>query len=52
MIAPVVASRYGLQIIAEIPQIKERSYAISVERRLVHPAVVAIRAAARADVFG
>lgn len=52
VIAPVVARRYGLQIIAEIPQIKERYYAISVERRLVHPAVVAIRAAARADVFG
>jgi LysR family transcriptional activator of nhaA len=51
VIVDVVTKRYGLQAVAEVPEIVERYYAISGERRLVHPAVVAIRAAARADVF-
>ena len=50
-IAKVVAARYGLRFVAELPGIRERFYAISIERRLVHPAVVAIRAGARSDVF-
>ncbi len=48
----MVARRYGVQIVAKVPQLKERYHAISAERRLIHPAVVAIRAAARAEVFG
>ncbi len=52
VIAREVASQYGLALVAEVPGLRERYYAISIERRLVHPAVVAIRAAARNDVFG
>ncbi|MDX2087780.1 MAG: LysR family transcriptional regulator [Kofleriaceae bacterium] len=52
VIAPVVAGRYGLTVIAEVPEVREQYFAISAERRLAHPAVVAIRAAARDDVFG
>lgn len=52
VIAPVVAGRYGLTVIAEIPEVREQYFAISAERRLAHPAVVAIRAGARDDVFG
>jgi len=51
VIATTVARRYDLVPIAEIETVRERFYAISAERRLVHPAVVAIRAAARSDVF-
>jgi LysR family transcriptional activator of nhaA len=32
--------------------VKERFYAISVERRIKHPAVAAITAAARRELFG
>ncbi|MDQ3364140.1 MAG: LysR substrate-binding domain-containing protein [Myxococcota bacterium] len=51
VIADVVVKRYDLASVAEIPELRERFYAVSVERRLAHPAVVAIRAAARSDVF-
>jgi LysR family transcriptional activator of nhaA len=51
VIADVVGKRYGLQVVAALPEIRERYSAISIERRLVHPAVIALRAAARADVF-
>lgn len=51
VVAPLVATRHDLHVIAELTEIRERYYAISVERRLVHPAVLAIRAAARTDVF-
>jgi len=47
----VVAQRYGLVEVAEVATVRERFYAISAERRLVHPAVVAIRSAARDDLF-
>lgn len=46
-----IARRYDLVPIGRIEAIKERYYAISAERRLVHPAVRAIRDAARDDVF-
>ena len=38
--------------IGRIEQVRERFYAISVERRLKHPAVVAISEAAREKLFG
>ncbi len=50
-ITDIVCRRYDLAEIARVETIKERYYAISVERRLVHPAVLAIRDAARGDVF-
>jgi len=51
VIAKIVAQRYGLVEVAEVESVRERFYAISAERRLVHPAVLAIRAAARNDLF-
>ncbi len=47
-----VASQYSLHPIGRISDVIERYYAISVERRLKHPAVVAISEAARENLFG
>jgi len=51
VIAKVVSRRYDLDIVQEIDVLRERYYAISAERRLVHPGVVAIRTAARDALF-
>lgn len=47
-----VKRQYGVQVIGRIEQVRERFYAISVERRLKHPAVVAISEAAKEKLFG
>lgn len=54
--APTVIEReivrqYGVRVIGRTDAVKERFYAISVERKLKHPAVVAISEAARGEVF-
>jgi LysR family transcriptional activator of nhaA len=46
-----VQKQYGVRIVGRITEIRERFYAISVERRIKHPAVVAISAAARQELF-
>lgn len=46
-----VALQYSLEPIGRIPEVTERFYAISVERRLKHPAVLAISEAARENLF-
>ncbi|TWU08205.1 transcriptional activator NhaR [Stieleria varia] len=46
-----VANQYSLKPIGRIAEVVERFYAISVERRLKHPAVVAICESAREDLF-
>ena len=46
-----VAQQYSVQKVGRIPEVKERFYAISVERRLKHPAVVEISNAARNELF-
>jgi len=46
-----VMAQYGVEIVGKSDEIKERFYAISAERRLKHPAVVAISDAARQDLF-
>ena len=46
-----VAQQYGMRVVGRLPEVRERFYAISVERRLVHPAVLAIRDAARDRIF-
>ncbi|MBC7978509.1 MAG: LysR family transcriptional regulator [Myxococcales bacterium] len=51
VIAGAVGERYGLVTVREVPELRERYYAISAERRLTHPAVIAIRAAARSQLF-
>ena len=42
-----VRKMYGVAVVGREPRIRERFYAISVERRVKHPAVVAITAQAR-----
>ena len=46
-IAAEVERQYRVRRIATLPELRERFYAITVERRLRHPAVVAISASAR-----
>jgi LysR family transcriptional activator of nhaA len=38
--------------VGRLPEVKEQFYAISAERKLAHPAVVALKEAAQARVFG
>ncbi|MFN8641090.1 MAG: transcriptional activator NhaR [Candidatus Binatia bacterium] len=47
-----IRRQYGVQVVGRVEQVRERFYAISVERRLKHPAVVAISEAAREKLFG
>lgn len=42
-----IASLYGVEVVGEIEDIRERFYAISLERRISHPAVLAITNTAR-----
>lgn len=46
-----VEEQYSLKPLGRIDDVVERFYAISVERRLKHPAVVAISDAAKEDLF-
>lgn len=46
-----VIAQYEVQVVGRIGDVKERYYAISVERRLKNPAVIAISEAARNEIF-
>jgi LysR family transcriptional activator of nhaA len=46
-----VKRQYRVQVVGHVRDVRERYYAISAERRLKHPGVLAITAAARSDVF-
>lgn len=46
-----VCRQYGVSVVGHAPEVKERFYAVSVERRLKNPAVVAISEAAREELF-
>jgi LysR family transcriptional activator of nhaA len=50
-VAEEVGRQYALSPIGRVPQVTESFYAISVERRLKHPAVVAISRAAKETLF-
>ncbi|HEX2205965.1 MAG TPA: hypothetical protein VHG91_21800 [Longimicrobium sp.] len=41
---------YRVEVVGRIGDVRERFYAISIERRLKHPAVVAISQAAREEL--
>lgn len=47
-----VIRRYGVDVIGRTEEVEERFYAISVERRIRHPAVAAIVNAARSELLG
>jgi len=51
-IAEQVMRQYGVVSIGSTMDVVEQFYAISVERKLTHPAVVAISRAARQELFG
>ena len=55
--APSVVEReirrqYGVRTVGRITTLRERFFAISAERKIKHPAVVAISSAARTELFG
>jgi LysR family transcriptional activator of nhaA len=50
-IARDVCRVYGVSLVGRTDAVKERYYAISVERRLTHPGVLAITSAARDGMF-
>jgi LysR family transcriptional activator of nhaA len=52
VIAVEVQRQYGVRIIGRLEGVTERYYAISLDRKLKHPAVVAISDAARARLGG
>ncbi|MES2640353.1 MAG: LysR family transcriptional regulator [Myxococcota bacterium] len=45
-VLPAVEALYGVERVGAVPAVRERYYAISVERRVRHPAVVALMEAA------
>ena len=47
-----VVKQHEVAIVGRTDEIKDRFYAISVERRLRHPAVVAVAQSARSELFG
>jgi LysR family transcriptional activator of nhaA len=51
ILAAEVRRQYRVQPVGEARGVKERFYGISVERRIKHPAVAAITAAARRELF-
>ena len=46
-----VRQRYDVQLVGRSKEIRQRFYAISVERKIKHPAVVAICEVARKHLF-
>jgi LysR family transcriptional activator of nhaA len=46
-----VRRQYGVEVVGRVDEVRERFYALTVERRLHHPAVQAIYRAAREELF-
>jgi LysR family transcriptional activator of nhaA len=46
-----IRRQYGVAIVGRLDDVRERFYAISVERRLKHPAIIAITESARSELF-
>ena len=51
-IADIVTRQYDVQLAGSTDEIKEQFYAISIQRKLTHPAVLAISRAAQQTLFG
>ena len=51
-IAEEICRQYGVQLLGQTDAVAERFYAISVERRLTHPAILAISQSAHRSLFG
>ncbi len=46
-----ITRQYGVKVVGRLPEVRERFYAITVERKLGHPGVVALCEAARTRLF-
>ena len=46
-----IVKQYQVRVVGRIDDVRERFYAISVERRIRHPAVLALTSAARSSLF-
>lgn len=46
-----VRRQFGVQVVGRLAEVKERFYAVTIERKLRHPAVAAICQAAREELF-
>ena len=46
-----VRRQYGVAVVGRLEKVRERFYAVSIERRLRHPAVIAITQSARRELF-
>lgn len=51
LVASEIQRRYNVRLVGHAPEIRQRFYAISVERKIRHPAVAAICEAARKNIF-
>jgi LysR family transcriptional activator of nhaA len=47
-----VLHQSGVRVIGRSEEVRHQFYALSVERKIKHPAVVAICKSARSDIFG
>lgn len=47
-----VRRQYRVEVVARVDAVREQFYAVSLERRLKHPAVIAVSEAAREKLFG
>ena len=46
-----IRSHYRAEIVGRVPEIRQRFYALTVDRKLVHPAVLALTRTARTELF-
>ena len=46
-----ICKQYGVRVVGRIERIREQFYAISMERKIRHPALLALTESARRDVF-
>lgn len=51
VIADEIREQYGVHVVGELEGVSQRFYAITVERRIKHPALLAITERARHDLF-
>jgi LysR family transcriptional activator of nhaA len=47
-----VQQQYGVEVIGRLGEVRERFYAIALERKLKHPAIIALSEVARQTLFG
>jgi LysR family transcriptional regulator, transcriptional activator of nhaA len=46
-----IESQYGVRVVGRLPDVRERFYAVSAERRVKNPIVGAITSSARREAF-